>query len=66
MLAYDTVSKEAGAIDVMAPFQQIEMLLTSYFKVITNPDKKKHKNPANPAGPTKQEVDQRLPFIADV
>jgi hypothetical protein len=47
----------------MAPLQQIEMLLASYIKAITNSNNKRHKKPANP-GPTKQEIDSRLPLNA--
>jgi hypothetical protein len=47
----------------MAPLQQIEMLVASYIKAITNSNKKKRKKPANP-GPTKQEVNQRLTLNA--
>jgi hypothetical protein len=47
----------------MAPFEQIEMLVASCFKVTTNSNKKERKKLANP-GPTKQEFNQRLPLNA--
>lgn len=59
MLAHDAANKEAGAINAMTPFEQIEMHLTSCFKVATNSHKKKYKKPADPE-PTTQEFNWGL------